>query len=308
MQVPYANLGPADAPTLNWRSLYGCEGSEGLSLTWHEGGTCPVLGEVAAPADNVLELCLNLEGTGEVVLAQRRVAVPPHHACLRVRVGQEPELVRHPHEQHRFLIASFSYDYLRRTLQGCEGRLRPLVAAIVAGKPPVPAVAGPFVLSGRNLELVSGLREPPVAPSARAVWYRGKAMELVAEFLFRHEDDDGLFCSRRRRVAQERTGRVQALLREHLAEPLPLEELARRVGCSPHHLSRTFSSILGCTIPQYLRQLRMEQAARLLRSGRYNVTETAMEVGYSSLSHFIQTFQETHGCLPGGYAQAGDTK
>jgi AraC-like DNA-binding protein len=55
------------------------------------------------------------------------------------------------------------------------------------------------------------------------------------------------------------------------------------------------------TIPQYTRQLRMERAAELLRSGNFNVTEAALEVGYSSLGHFSQAFHETFGCCPGLY-------
>jgi len=55
------------------------------------------------------------------------------------------------------------------------------------------------------------------------------------------------------------------------------------------------------TIPQYLRKLRMERAAGLLRTGKYNVTEAAMEVGYSSLSHFSQAFCQVMGCCPALY-------
>jgi AraC-like DNA-binding protein len=80
-----------------------------------------------------------------------------------------------------------------------------------------------------------------------------------------------------------------------------LLELGRRVGCSPFYLSRTFSQELGVTIPQYLRQLRMERAAELLRSGKFNVTEAALEVGYSSMSHFSQAFCQTMGCCPNLY-------
>ena len=80
-----------------------------------------------------------------------------------------------------------------------------------------------------------------------------------------------------------------------------LEELGHAVGCSPFHLSRTFSSATGMTIPQYVRQLRMERAAVLLRSGRFNVSEAALEVGYLSLSHFSQAFHDTFGCCPGLY-------
>ena len=42
----------------------------------------------------------------------------------------------------------------------------------------------------------------------------------------------------------------------------------------------------GMTIPQYTRQLRLERA---------------VEVGYSSMSHFSQAFHETFGCYPGLY-------
>jgi AraC-like DNA-binding protein len=66
-------------------------------------------------------------------------------------------------------------------------------------------------------------------------------------------------------------------------------------------LSRTFSQELGVTIPQYLRQLRMERAAALLLSGKFNVTEAAFEVGYASLSHFSQAFCQTMGCCPNLY-------
>ncbi|MEI8080957.1 MAG: helix-turn-helix transcriptional regulator, partial [Actinomycetes bacterium] len=65
--------------------------------------------------------------------------------------------------------------------------------------------------------------------------------------------------------------------------------------------SRTFSREMGLTIPQYLRQIRMERAAELLKSGKCNVTEAALEVGYNSLSHFSHAFCETMGCCPGLY-------
>jgi len=80
-----------------------------------------------------------------------------------------------------------------------------------------------------------------------------------------------------------------------------LEEIGREAGCSPFYLSRIFSKEMGMTIPQFLRQIRMERAAELLRSGKYNVTEAALEVGYNSLSHFSTAFHATFGCCPGLY-------
>ncbi|MDP9097520.1 MAG: AraC family transcriptional regulator, partial [Verrucomicrobiota bacterium] len=98
--------------------------------------------------------------------------------------------------------------------------------------------------------------------------------------------------------ARDRVARTKELLARNLAEPPTLEMLGREVGCSPFYLSRSFSREVGLTIPQYLRKLRMERAAELLRMGRHNVTEAATEVGYASLSHFSKAFCETIGCCP----------
>ena len=151
--------------------------------------------------------------------------------------------------------------------------------------------------------VVATLLQPPVAKSAQSLWYQSKALELVSHFLFTPKDPE-LFCMRQKRVARERVARTKELLARGLANPPTLEVLGREVGCSPFYLSRSFSREVGLTIPQYLRKLRMERAAELLRAGRHNVTEAATEVGYSSLSHFSKAFCETIGCCPVLYPMA----
>src|SRR5437763_15145212 len=103
---------------------------------------------------------------------------------------------------------------------------------------------------------------------------------------------------RQKRVARERVERAKELLSRNLANPLTLEVLGQEVGCSPFYLCRSFSREVGLTIPQYLRKLRMERAADLLRTGRYNVTEAATELGYSNLSHLSKPYCEPSGCCP----------
>jgi AraC-like DNA-binding protein len=132
------------------------------------------------------------------------------------------------------------------------------------------------------------------------MWFRCKALE-VASHLFFQPGGGQLFCTRTQRLARERVEQAQAVLRERAQNPPGLEELSRMVHCSPYYLSRLFSQEAGVTMQQYLRQIRMEKAAKLLRSGQCNVTEAAMEVGYSSLSHFSSTFHEMFGCCPALY-------
>ncbi len=158
-------------------------------------------------------------------------------------------------------------------------------------------------MSSDQHQVVASLLRPPVSKAAQSLWYQSKALELMSHFLFTPKDPE-LFCMRQKRVARDRVERTKELLARDLAKPPTLEMLGREVGCSPFYLSRSFSREVGLTIPQYLRKLRMERAAELLRSGRYNVTEAATEVGYASLSHFSKAFCETIGCCPVLYPMA----
>ena len=59
-----------------------------------------------------------------------------------------------------------------------------------------------------------------------------------------------------------------------------------------------FSQEAGMTVPQYLRKIRMERAGKLLLTGKFNVSEAAIEVGYNSLSHFQQAVLLNAGNMP----------
>jgi len=182
-----------------------------------------------------------------------------------------------------------------------EPMLHPLVRAAMENTP-CELVSGATVrLTAAQQQLISTLRQPPVYAAAQPLWYQCKALELAVTFLLQPPPEAEMFCSRQQRVAQERVEQVIFLLKQNLAEPPTLEELGKKIGCSHFYLSRIFSAHTDHTITQHLRQLRMERAAELLKSGEHNVTETALEVGYNSLSHFSAAFHETFGCCPGLY-------
>lgn len=152
---------------------------------------------------------------------------------------------------------------------------------------------------------VDSIQRPPVQGMASHFWFRAKVQEMLALQAFPGgKPEQEFFCSRQRRLAGERVTKVKWLLGQRLDEPLDLKALAKEVGCSTHYLCRTFSAETGITISRYLRSVRMERAAALLRSGRFNVSEAAVEVGYNSMSHFSKAFQEEKGCPPSQYVAA----
>jgi AraC-like DNA-binding protein len=272
-----------------------------VSFEWHDFKTRELFDWGQSFHPSTIEICLNVEGDAKVDSGGAEAAFAPMTVGF-YRRGQQPlRGMRQPNQRHQFLTIEMSFDFLRQHLSEFVTSLHPLVRDVVSGRSEESAVANVTRLASRHQQLLASLRQAPVLALAQKVWYQAKALEAAAEFFFVAQDHHELFCRRTQRLSTERIEKVIAMLSKNLASPPPLEEIGRAVGCSAFHLSRTFSASMGMTIPQYLRQLRMERAAELLKSGEYNVTEAAMEVGYNSLSHFSAAFHETFGSCPGLY-------
>ena len=315
---------PPDAPAFTeraawhqfgagWLPLHGSVLGSGVSFEWHDFKTHGPFDWGQSFHPNTVEICLNLEGNGKISTGRNEVAFAPMTVGFYRRGQQMLSAAREASQRHQFLTIEMSFDFLRQHLGEFVASLHPLVRDAVSSQPDKSAVAPVTRMTSRHQQMLSSLRQAPVLAIAQAAWYRAKALEIAAELFFTSQENEELFCHRQKRLSAERVEKVVALLSKNLAEPPPLEEIGRAVGCSAFHLSRTFSNSTGMTIPQYLRQLRMERAAELLKSGKFNVTETALEVGYSSLSHFSHAFHETFGCCPGLYplktpAQKSETR
>ena len=284
-----------------WRPLHGSVLGSGVSFEWHDFKTHQPFDWGQSFHPGAVELCLNVEGEAVVASKETETAFAPMTVGF-YRAGEQPlRAVRQGNQRHQFLTIEMSVEFLTQHLSEFVTSLHPLVRDIVANRSRESAVAPVARLTSRHQQLLTSLRQAPVLALAQTIWYQAKALEAAAEFFFVAQDNHELFCGRQKRLSAERVEKVVAMLSKNLATPPALEEIGRAVGCSAFHLSRTFSTATGMTIPQYLRQLRMERAAELLRSGKFNVTETALEVGYSSLSHFSHAFHETFGCCPGLY-------
>src|SRR6184192_2990102 len=252
----------------------------------------------------VVEFCLNLEGHGQVGAAGKTSSDYAPGNCGYYAIGDEPlPASRRANDHHQFVTLEFSRNHLQKQFVQNESGLEPEIRRVIFGEKDENVVAPVRPMSIEQRRVVATLADPPVAKAAQILCYQAKALELMAHFLFAPKNPE-LFCMRQKLVARERVERVKQVLARDLANPPTLEMIGQEVGCSPFYLSRIFSREVGLTIPQYLRNLRMERAAELLRTGRYNVTEAATEVGYSSLSHFSKAFCETIGCCPVLYPAA----
>jgi AraC-like DNA-binding protein len=299
--APFTEAGAWRDVGKGWQPLFGNFYGAGYSIEWHDFYAKRELDWAASFHPGCVELCLNLDGTGFVEGRGSRAEFAPNTAGFYHRRDEPLTARRAANEQHQFLTVEFSCPFLARHLDGMEATLHPVVCAAIKDCP-CKHVSGTTVrLSASQQQLIGTLRQPPVYAAAQPLWYQCKALELAVTFLMQPPPENELFCTRQQRLAQERVEQVIFLLRQNLASPPSLEELGKKIGCSHFYLSRVFSAQTGKTITQYLRQLRMERAAELLKSREYNVTEVSLEVGYASLSHFSAAFHETFGCCPGLY-------
>jgi len=81
----------------------------------------------------------------------------------------------------------------------------------------------------------------------------------------------------------EAVERVIRTMRDHLDEPLTLQEMSRIAYISPYHFNRIFRQITGIPPNQFFYALRLETAKRLLLTTNTNVTDVCFDVGYNSL-------------------------
>jgi AraC-like DNA-binding protein len=87
-------------------------------------------------------------------------------------------------------------------------------------------------------------------------------------------------------------GRVIEMLAATFAQPLSLADVAKEVGASPAYLSRAFHQVVGKTMHAFREELRLRRALDLLPHCRGDLSRLALDLGYSSHSHFSSRFRK----------------
>lgn len=80
-----------------------------------------------------------------------------------------------------------------------------------------------------------------------------------------------------------------------------MDELGREVGLSRSALHERFAALIGQPPMYYLAQWRMQIASGLLREGRGNVSDIALQVGYDSEAAFARAFKRLVGSPPAAW-------
>lgn len=231
-------------------------------------------------------LCLILQGRKQVSLGEQTFSFGPgecllvsHDLPVRSRITKAP-----------YLALVFQVD-----LAAIRGLYDEVAASALEGEPTRAAEvhrADPGLLDAlrRYLALADAPAHAKVLGplTSREIHYR----LLTAPFggmlrsLIRHD-------SRASAIA-----RAIEAIRGDLRSPMAIPDLARQVGMSPSSLHKHFKTITSTTPLQYLKDLRLLEARRLLRTGGTSVTTAAYDVGYESPSQFSREYARKFGVPP----------
>ena len=158
------------------------------------------------------------------------------------------------------------------------------------------------VLTPAMAVVLSQLMSYSLHPSIKSLYVKGKVYELISLYFNKAEDADLEQCPfladednvRRIRQAKE-------IMIARMSEPPTLAELSEEIGLSLKKLKEGFKQIYGDSVFGFLFDYKMEYARKMLETGRYNVNEVGLKIGYSTASHFISSFKKKYGTTPKKY-------
>ena len=262
--------------------------------------------ECASDEDGIL-LRVCLEGAGTISTAGIEKQYFPN-MMMAIQVKRYEKIqCRHTKGRQKFINIKFTESFLKEILKNSRDDLRAGLDEMIFDPNRVEGEK-PFkireFLRQEERQIAESISSPSISGSGSSLWFRAKAMEILSQWAFSDSRErKEFFCSRQKRAVLERIEKAKDYLSENFQNPLDLNLVAKACACSPHYLSRLFAAETGMTLSLYLRKLRVNRACELLSSGRLNVSEASLEVGYQSLSHFARAFRGVIGVTPSQFTR-----
>lgn len=98
-----------------------------------------------------------------------------------------------------------------------------------------------------------------------------------------------------------RLSEIISYLEEHYTEKLSLQILADRLHINYYYLSHFFKNTAGISFQDYLNNLRVDKSLPLLAEADNNITDIALDSGFSNIKAYTKAFREKFGMLPSAY-------
>jgi len=115
--------------------------------------------------------------------------------------------------------------------------------------------------------------------------------------------DYGTACKPYKSTTLEYIKTVIEYIENNYFSAITVSDLAKNANINQYYLMKIFKQVIGTSPIDYLINLRIEYAAKLLKGG-YSITQIANEVGFNNTSYFITKFKQKHGMTPKEYRKS----
>ena len=112
---------------------------------------------------------------------------------------------------------------------------------------------------------------------------------------------EGIMISSDARSVQSRLQPAFSYIEENLCSVIKISDLERVLNLSKEHIIRLFKAETGKTPAEYILDLKIKKAMKMLKGENPSITEISVGLGFSSPSHFSKVFKARLGMTPGEY-------
>ncbi|MEP6902748.1 MAG: AraC family transcriptional regulator [Actinomycetota bacterium] len=163
----------------------------------------------------------------------------------------------------------------------------------------------------RHRELVQRLENAAENPLEH-LWADVTVLQLIADILEsafkKHRQPLKVRRQSTKTDHAEKTEFAKEYLADKLSESITLSLIAREVGASPFNFARIFQEQTGLPIHRYLTLLRLRASLERLSDGNDDLTSLALDLGFSSHSHFTDVFRREFGETPSDFRRQSSIK
>lgn len=166
-----------------------------------------------------------------------------------------------------------------------------------------PSMYVKFIFSNIVKELWDSMAEYKDIPISQVIdeLYRSQSVSEVVELVRQQVNEFQQYVAEDRGSRKFKVEVTKDYIDKHYGEMLDLEQLAKRVYLTPGHLSKIFKKETGVSLIQYIKNVRMEKAAKMAVETTMSVHDICIRSGFRNLSYFCKRFREQYGYTPESY-------
>lgn len=197
----------------------------------------------------------------------------------------------------RYIYIVMHFDVLRALYAGKDHELPALLQDFLEGDAPT-TKGWALPLNAELLRCLEDVQTCLLVGHRRRLFLQSKTIEIFCHALEAFDKSDCLHSARSTRSMARRVLKARQFLDQNFVSPPSLDELATEVGLSRSSLSAGFRHLLGQSVYDYIRDLRMRQALLLLNESDDPIIQIAFAVGFNRPSSFSAAVQRHFGATP----------